>query len=208
MSRKSPGYRQVEWTSGWEHPLEFWLVRNAPIIEDARASDDRERQRQMDTAKRDERAREVLRQGTALFGERPQSRLCPCGCGVTLMRGMTGHPEVGEEYEQEWEWIHQCARGDADDFAQVPVEPPRLRDAVSQAQIRWARDMIAQFPRKPKEQIERENHITWAQLEHFAKTPLEGLPERSMKKAKEQAKPEVKKPAKPKSSPKRKAKEA
>jgi hypothetical protein len=78
-----------------------------------------------------------------------------------------------------------------------------LRPAASVAQVRWARDMIAQFPRKSREQIQRENSISWAQLEHFAKTPLSGLPERATKRAKDQAKAAAaKEAAKPAAKPK------
>jgi hypothetical protein len=52
-------------------------------------------------------------------------------------------------------------------------------------------DLIAQYPKKSREQISRENGgITWAQLEDYAKTPLAGLPERKGHKA----------PVKPKAS--------
>jgi hypothetical protein len=83
---------------------------------------------------------------------------------------------------------------------------------VSQAQVLWARDMIAQYPRKSQEQICRENSgIAWAPLEHYTRTPLAGLPERAGKKTKDQAKAEARKPAtggKTKSTSKSKAKEA
>jgi hypothetical protein len=76
-----------------------------------------------------------------------------------------------------------------------PVEVP-LTPAVSQAEVLWVRDMLAQYPKKSREQISRENGgISWAQLEHYAKTPLTGPPERAMKKAKDQAKAKVRKPA-------------
>jgi hypothetical protein len=95
-------------------------------------------------------------------------------------------------------WIAKAvAKEDEDSLCDEPVEVP-LRPAASVAQVRWARDMIAQFPRKSREQIQRENSISWAQLEHFAKTPLSGLPERATKRAKDQAKAAaVKEAAKP-----------
>jgi hypothetical protein len=65
-------------------------------------------------------------------------------------------------------------------------EPPTtpLKAAVSQAQVYWARSMIGQYPKKSKQQISDENGgISWAQLEHYAKMPLAGLPERKGQKA-------------------------
>jgi hypothetical protein len=94
-------------------------------------------------------------------------------------------------------------------------EPPLipLRPAASVAQVRWARDMLAQVPHKSREQVERENHTSWEQLQHWARSSTDGLPERAAKKAKASAKEPVKKsPAKTvtkaKAAPKAKAKEA
>jgi hypothetical protein len=197
MSHKSPGYRQVEWTSKWEHPLEFWLVRSSPVIDAPQASVQREREQQADAAKRDERAREAFRQGTALFGDRPKSRLCPDGCGAVLMRGVTRHPEMDAD-SPSWDFIYKCAQGDsADDFTQASAGLP-LRPAVSVAQVRWARDMIAQASRKSPEQIAQENNISWEQLLHYARSSTEGLPEKAG-----QRKP-AEKPVKPKSTKKAK----
>jgi hypothetical protein len=72
---------------------------------------------------------------------------------------------------------------DIDAIKRAPVRTP-LRPAVSQAQVMWAMDMIAQYPRKSKVQISQENGgISWVQLEHYARTPLAGLPERKAQKA-------------------------
>jgi len=88
-----------------------------------------------------------------------------------------------------------------------------LRPAVSVAQVRWARDMVAQMPGKTQEQVARENHTSWEQLVHWVRSSTDGLPERAAKKAKAPAKEPVKKsPAKtvmkPKAALKSKAKEA
>jgi hypothetical protein len=192
MSYKSPGYRQVEWTSKWEHPLEFWLVRNSPVIDDPRESIRREEQRQTDVARRDDRAREVLRTSTALFGEPLRQRLCPCGCGVTLMRGMVRHPEMDEDYLEHWEWIYQCAQGE------IPVAEPTIEraktwpKAVSIAQREWAKRQLQYLDAGGKVDQPREALVA------LAETDPTGLPERAADK----------KAVKPKSTPKRRAKEA
>jgi hypothetical protein len=102
--------------------------------------------------------------------------------------------------------LEQYQAKDTDAFMQAPVEPP-LKPCVSKAQWRWARDMVAQYPRKTKEQICRENGgISWQQLESYAQTPPEGLPERKGQKLpapKAQAKPATK-PVTAKSSKKAK----
>jgi hypothetical protein len=129
----------------------------------------------------------------------PKYRPCPDGCGLVLLWSNPGYHPTPEDLEPEA-------------LTPDPVEPPPLRDAVSQAQVLWARDMIAQYPRKSQEQICRENSgIAWAPLEHYTRTPLAGLPERAGKKTKDQAKAEARKPAtggKTKSTSKSKAKEA
>jgi hypothetical protein len=67
---------------------------------------------------------------------------------------------------------------DIEALMRAPLEVP-LKPAVSLAQVLWARDMVARYPRKSREQISRENgSISWAQLDHYAKTPLARLPER------------------------------
>jgi hypothetical protein len=101
---------------------------------------------------------------------------------------------------------------DADELIQVPVAVP-LRSAASVAQIRWAADMLAQYPRMSQEQIARENHTSWEQLVYWARSSTDGLPERATKKAKVSAKEPVKKsPAKTvtkaKATPKARVKEA
>ena len=141
---------------------------------------------------KDQGARERLVR-TSNLTTAPKYRPCPDGCGLTLLWSNPGHHPTADDLEP-------------DALTPDPVEPPSLRDAVSQAQVLWTRDMLAQFPRKSKEQICRENGgIAWAQREHFAKTPLSGLPERSTKKARDQAKAmakksPVKKPAKARQS--------
>ena len=70
-----------------------------------------------------------------------------------------------------------------------------LRPAVSVAQVRWARDMIAQYPRKSQDQIARENHTFWAQLQHWAQSSTQGLPERASKSVKAKAKEPAQKSA-------------
>jgi hypothetical protein len=88
-----------------------------------------------------------------------------------------------------------------------------LKSAASVAQIRWAADMLAQYPRMSQEQIARENHTSWEQLVYWARSSMDGLPERATKKAKVSAKEPVKKsPAKTvtkaKATPKARVKEA
>jgi hypothetical protein len=96
---------------------------------------------------------------------------------------------------------------DIDAIMQAPIKEPSkpLRPAVSQAQVLWARDMLAQYPKKSREQISQENgDITWAQLEHYAKTPLAGLPERKGQQTPAKPAQQAPKPVKPKSTKKAK----
>jgi hypothetical protein len=174
MSYKSPGYRQVEWTSKWEHPLEFWHVRNSPVIDDPRENVRREEQRQVDVAKRDERAREVLSNTTALFGEPLRQRLCPCRCGVTLMRGMVRHPEMDADYEEQWEFTYECARGDTAEAEPKPA--PKAcpwPKAVSIAQIEWVKRQLQYLDAGGRVDQPREVLVA------LAETDPTGLPERS-----------------------------
>jgi hypothetical protein len=171
-------------------PETKWFQPNRPEV--------KEFYRRQGQAAKDQGARERLTRESNLTTA-PKYHPCPDGCGMTLLWSNPGHHPMPEDLNE---------AQSVDDFVTTPVEPPRLRDAVSQAQVMWSRDMIAQYPRKSREQIERENNISWAQLEHFARTPLTGLPERSTKQAKERAKAEARKAVKPKSAPKRRAKEA
>jgi hypothetical protein len=72
--------------------------------------------------------------------------------------------------------------------------------------------MIAQEPRKSREQIVRENDTSWEQLQHWARSSTAGLPERAAKKAPPKKAPAPKAPVqkaiKPKATPRAKAKEA
>jgi hypothetical protein len=125
----------------------------------------------------------------------PKYRPCPDGCGLTLLWSNDGRHPTPKDLEPE-------------PLTPDPVEHSPLRDAVSQAQVRWAANMVAQYPKKPKNQIERENYITWAQLQHFAKTPLAGLPERVGQQQARAKKAPTKKAAKAKAAPRPEAKEA
>jgi hypothetical protein len=113
----------------------------------------------------------------------PKWRRCLCGkCGVVVMSAhrTTAHIPPAELIA-DWQTDKRDERLedlDMDVIDQAPVEKP-LKPAVSQAQVRWARDMIAQYPKKSREQISLENSgISWAQLEHYARSSTEGLPER------------------------------
>jgi hypothetical protein len=135
-----------------------------------------------------------------------EGRAYPCRCGLLYMRRYrTGTHIEPAELIADWQDDERDERPeDADDFMNAPVEVP-LKPAVSQAQVLWARDMIAQYPKKSREQISQENGgISWAQLEHCARMPLTGLPER--KGAKVAVKPKAPKARAPKSN--RKAKGA
>jgi hypothetical protein len=103
---------------------------------------------------------------------------------MAFQRGMIEAGLMDEPSDEQDERLEDV---DMEAIYKTPVNV-RVRPAVSQAQVLWARDMLAQFPKKSREQISRENGgITWAQLEHYAKTPLAGLPERSTKKANAEA---------------------
>jgi hypothetical protein len=152
-------------------------------------------------------AREQLSWSTALVDER-HWRPCPDGCGLIFMsRHREGkHIDLSELIA---DWKNEPPKDepqDADTFMQAPIEVP-LRPAVSKAQIMWARSMIDQFPRKTQEQIERENSVSWRQLQHWAHSSTDGLPERAAKKAPPPKAP-TKKATTPKASPKAKAKGA
>jgi hypothetical protein len=147
---------------------------------------------------KDAKARDTLAWSTNLVDSRPY-RACPDGCGLVIMsRHNPGAHIDPAELVADWQDDEQDERledVDLDAVMRAPVEVP-LKPAVSQAQVLWARDTIAQYPRKSKDQISRENGgISWAQLEHYAKTPLSGLPERKGQKApvKPKAKPTTKK---------------
>jgi hypothetical protein len=131
-------------------------------------------------------ARDALAWSTNLVDAR-QYRACPDGCGLVIMsrHNPGAHIDPAELIAdwQEEEADERLEDFDLDAVYQAPINVP-LKPAVSQAQVLWARDMIAQYPKKSREQISRENGgISWAQLEHYARTPLAGLPERKGQKA-------------------------
>jgi len=74
--------------------------------------------------------------------------------------------------------LEQCLSA-AEAMSEVVLQTPRLRPAVSKAQIRWAQRMIGQYPRKSIEQIEAEHNVSWAQLQHWAASSEEGLPDKA-----------------------------
>jgi len=71
----------------------------------------------------------------------------------------------------------------AETMSEASLQTPRLRPAASKAQIRWSRRMIGQYPRKAIGQIEAENNVSWAQLQHWAASSEEGLPDKATRKA-------------------------
>jgi hypothetical protein len=92
-------------------------------------------------------------------------------------------------------WIAKAVAEDKDDsLGDEPVEL-LLKPAVSVAQVQWARDMVAQVPRKTQEQVARENRTSWEQLVHWAQSSTQGLPERASKRVKAKAKEPAQKPA-------------
>jgi hypothetical protein len=133
----------------------------------------------------------------------PKYRPCPDGCGLTLLWANPGYHPTGEDLspgpaaEREWMEEHVAEESSV----------PSLRPAASVAQVRWARDMIAQAPRKTQEQVARENHTSWEQLVYWARSSTNGLPERAAKKAPPPKAP-TKKATTPKAALKAKAKEA
>jgi hypothetical protein len=144
---------------------------------------------------KDKLAADTLAWSTNLVNDK-HHRLCPCGCGLVFMsRHNKGQHIDPAELVADWQEDEADERledVDLDAIMRAPVEVP-LKPAVSQAQVLWARDMVAQYPKKSREQISQENSgISWAQLVHYAKTPLSGLPERKGQKA--PAKPKAAKP--------------
>lgn len=139
-----------------------------------------------------EKARDALSWSTNLVTDK-RYRLCGCGCGLVYMsRHNKGEHIDPLELIADWQ---EDEPQSVDDFMQAPVEVP-LRPAASVAQVQWARDMLAQYPRKSQEQICRENGgISWEQLQHYAQSDTGSLPERKGQKApapKAQAKPTTK----------------
>jgi hypothetical protein len=151
-----------------------------------------------------ERARDRLAWCTNLVSDK-RYRLCPDGCGLVFM----SRHNKGEHIDPA-ELIADSQTDEpqeAEAFMSAPVEM-RLRPAASIAQVRWAADMIAQYPRKTKEQICRENGgISWEQLQHYAQSDTKGLPERKGQKAPTKNAP-AKTATKAKATPRRKAREA
>jgi hypothetical protein len=104
----------------------------------------------------------------------PKHRLCSCGCGLVLLWANPGYHPTPEDLEPE------DATGNSE--ARVDTYP----QAVSQAQVYWARGQLARVRRGEKVQMSVEA------LEALANTPMEGLPERvshQKKPAKPMAKP-------------------
>jgi hypothetical protein len=158
-------------------------------------------------AQASENARDALAWSTNLVSDK-RYRLCPDGCGLVFMsRHNKGEHIDPEELIADWQ-TDDAQHVDA--FMNAPVEP-LLKPAVSVAQVRLGRDVIAQYPRMTRERICRENGgISWEPLQHYAQSDARGLPERKGQEPpapKAQAKP-AEKPVKPKPAPKSKVKEA
>jgi len=157
-----------------------------------------------------EMARDTLAWSTNLVSDK-RYRLCPDGCGLIHLSRVKDDKHIDpSELIADWK-VDEPDKGpdkpqSVDAFMQAPVEVP-LRPAVSVAQVRWARDMLAQVPHKSREQVERENHTSWEQLQHWARSSTDGLPERAAKKAPPPKAP-TKKATTPKAALKAKAKGA
>jgi hypothetical protein len=97
------------------------------------------------------------------------------------MRGMVRHPEMDADYEEQWEFIYECARGDTVESELKPVSQRRQwRKAVSIAQIEWAKGQLQCLDAGGKVDQPREALVA------LAETDPAGLPERAAdKKAKE-----------------------
>jgi len=169
----------------------------------------RDVQEQYARAELAEMARKWLAWSTALV-DGARYRLCPDGCGLVFMsRNNKGEHIDPAELIADWK---DDKPEDADDYTEAPVVEADgkipLRPAVSIAQVQWARDMVAQHPRKSQEQICRENGgISWEQIQHYAQSDTKGLPERKAQKALVNKAP-VKEAEKTKADPKPKTKQA
>ena len=150
-----------------------------------------------------ERARNTLPWSTNLVSDK-HYRLCPDGCCLVFMSRYNKGEHI-DPAELEADWLDETPQA-AEALLHAPVGVP-LKPAVSVAQIMWARSMLDQFPRKTQEHIERENSVSWKQLQHWAHSSTEGLPERAPKKAPAPKAP-VQKAVKAKAAPRAKAKEA
>jgi hypothetical protein len=157
-----------------------------------------------------EMARDRLAWSTNLVSDK-RYKLCPDGCGMIHLSRFKNDKHIDpSELIADWQ-VDEPDKGpdktqSVDAFMQAPVEVP-LRPAVSKAQIMWARSMIDQLGRKTEDQIAEENNVSWKQLQHWARSSTEGLPERKGQKAPAKKSP-AKKATKAKVAPRQKAKEA
>ena len=160
----------------------------------------------------------LARESRLFVGMKPW-RVCNCGCNVWLLPGNERgrHLEAGEVVQGIEQYALKSETTASSDWMEEPVAEespaPSLRPAASVAQVRWARDMVAQVPGKTQEQVSRENHTSWEQLQHWARSSTDGLPKRATKKAKASVKEPAKKPpaktvTKAKATARAKAKEA
>jgi hypothetical protein len=105
---------------------------------------------------------------------------------------MSRHPEMDEDYEEQWEFTYQCARGE------IPGAEPKAKPtkvwpkAVSMAQLAWARRQLQYLDAGGKVDQPREALVA------LAETDPTGLPERAADKKKpaKKAIKLVKRPAK------------
>jgi len=160
-----------------------------------------------------EMARDTLAWSTNLVSDK-RYRLCPDGCGLLHLSRLKDDKHIDpSELIADWQ-VDEPDKGpdktqSVDAFMQAPVEVP-LRPAVSKAQIMWARSMLDQLGRKTEDQIAEENNVSWRQLQHWARSSTEGLPERAGQKkpARQAKKAPAKKAVKTVSTAKPKVKEA
>jgi hypothetical protein len=100
---------------------------------------------------------------------------------------MIHHPEMDADYEEQWEFTYECARGDTAEPEPKPVSKARQwPKAVSIAQAEWAKRQLQYFDAGGKIDQPR------GALEALATTDPEGLPSRAS---------DLHKPAKPTAKP-------
>jgi hypothetical protein len=87
---------------------------------------------------------------------------------------MSRHPEMDADYEEQWEFTYECARGDTAEPEPKPVSKARQwPKAVSIAQIAWAKRQLQYLDAGGPVDMPREA------LAALAETDPTGLPERA-----------------------------
>jgi hypothetical protein len=91
---------------------------------------------------------------------------------------MSRHPEMDADYEEQWEFTYQCARGEIPGVEPKAEAAKAWPKAVSVAQLTWARRQLQYLDAGGKVDQPREALVA------LAETDPTGLPERATDKKK------------------------